>query len=1159
MKKMWRCTKQNACALNRFLRIMKLSVLLMVIATLQLSAINTYSQNEKLTLKMENASLVDVIKSIESLTELNFFYQNEQVSDVTSLDVDANKQRVDILLSDILKSSELDFRIVDKHVVIFPAEERLNKGAPAQQQDEQTIRGTVTDDQDNPIPGVTVAVKETTEGTVTDQEGNFSLSVEEEAEVLVFSFVGMQTKEVPIGDKTSFEVTMSEDVQGLDEVVVVGYGEKTKASLTGAISKVEAEGLVKSKPSTTISNSLQGALPGLSVTRTSGQPGRENFDLTVRDFTSINGGNSPLVLIDGVEGSLDNLNPDDIESVNVLKDASAAIYGSRAAGGVLLVTTKSGKKGKPVFQFNAGYTIKSPQDTWNQPSVLQYAQLHREAEMNEGRPTPWWFPNEYYDKLVSGTGEQGVDDWAQNIGDPEGRRMFYEDSDLKDHLYENGTNQNYSLSVSGGAEKSNYRFSLGYNRDEGFFKINNNISEKYNLKLSYQWDIADWMNFDAKVGVERTELDEPASSWNVINRYEKANPIQPTFAEDGETYLQWGGFINPVQVLDQAGDNFERRNNLRTNFKTTFQLLKGLDFVNQTSFNLSNYNSESSSKTYQGYRWDGTPFTVNNDPNRATFSNSDRVYKNFTNYLNYSASINESHNFSATLGNAFENNKFSNFDAWRLGIVGNKLFHLSLGDPDEQYNNSGAYEWSILSYYGRLSYDYRSKYLFEANLRRDGSSKFHPDKRWGNFGGVQAAWRLSEEPFMQGLGFLDNLKLRLSIGETGNERVANNYNYVQNIDIGGQIPFGAGSVESAASLGSLPAVNATWETVVTQNIGLDFSVFDQRLSGTIDAYNKVNQNMLIAEAFPEILGATAPRVNSGELTINGYELSLEWRDKIGDFGYFVEGVFFDSKNEVTKRGGDEVYSAGVNSARLGYPINSYFGYDYDGVIKTQEQLDEYKELENINPSLDIGDAMFRDVDGNGRIDPYGDEEDEGDLVFLGTTSPRYNFSVNLGANWKNFDLSVYITGTGKRTIPASGFALPYEGQRNRWHKPNAMYHNWGFTEEQVDENGVLITEARDSDNPRITLGQTATWNWRHSQLRAWDGAYARVKNLALGYTLPKNLVNRFKLENVRVYFNGSDLFTAHNVPGGYDPEFPNFGSGEYPLSKNYIFGLQVKF
>ena len=286
---------------------------------------------------------------------------------------------------------------------------------------------------------------------------------------------------------------------------------------------------------------------------------------------------------------------------------------------------------------------------------------------------------------------------------------------------------------------------------------------------------------------------------------------------------------------------------------------------------------------------------------------------------------------------------------------------------------------------------------------------------------------------------------------------------------------------------------------------------------------------------------------------------MEWRDRIGEFGYFVKGVFFDSRNEVTKKGGDDVYSTGLNAARLGYPINSYFGYDYDGVIKTQEQLDEYKKLDNVNAALDIGDAMFRDVDGNGRIDPFGGDEDEGDLVFLGTTNPRYNFSLNLGANWKNFDLSVSINGVGKRTIIASGFALPYEGTRNRWHKPNVMYHNWGFTEEQVDINGVLITEARDSDNPRITLGPTADWNWRDSQLRAWNGAYARVKNMAVGYTFPKELVKKVKLDYVRIYFNGSDLFTIHNVPGGYDPEYPNFNTGHYPISKNYIFGIQVNF
>ncbi|MEN8249728.1 MAG: TonB-dependent receptor [Bacteroidota bacterium] len=1132
---------------------MRIVLFLITVSITQAFALDTYAQTTRLSLDFKNETIINILEEIEDNSEFYFMF-DQTVIDVTQRrGINCENKSVTNILDEIFKDSGITYRIEDRQIALTEA----NPTKVTQQQ--SSVSGTVTDAQGEPLPGVTVVVKGTTQGTVTDMDGNYTISNIPDRAILRFSFVGMLTQEIEVGGQTTLNATMKADAIGLEEVVAIGYGTKSKATLTGAISVVQAEGLVKSSPATTISNVLQGVLPGLTVTRTSGQPGRENYDLTVRDISSINGGNSPLILVDGIEGSLDLLNPDDIETVNVLKDASAAIYGSRAAGGVMLITTKKGIKGKPTFDLNVGYTVKVPQDTWDQPTVLQYAELHREAEMNEGRPTPWWFPNEYYDKLINGTGQQGVDDWAQNIGNPAGRRMFYEESDLKEHLFANGSNQNYSLSVSGGGDKTNYRFSLGYNRDDGFFKINNNVSEKYNVKLSYFWEIADWINFDAKVGVERNEIDEPLNNSDIINRYEKANPIQPTYAKDGATYLFWGGFGNPVQNLEQEGDTYGRRANLRTNFTTTVKILEGLRFVNQTAFNQSFYNQEKSWKTYSGHRWDGTVFTIRNTPNKAEFFNSDALYKNITNYLDYKASFDEAHNVSATIGTAFEDEKFSNFSAWRLGIVGNTNFHLGLGDADQQFNDSGAYEWSILSYFGRLSYDYKGKYLIEGNFRRDGSSKFHPDLRWGNFGGILGAWRISEEKFIKSLNVFDNLKLRISVGETGNERIASNYNYVQNINIGGQIPFGSSTVESAASLGIMPAVNATWETVVIKNAGLDFSILNQRLSGTVEVYNKVNQNMLIAEAFPEILGATAPKVNTGELTINGYELALEWKDKIGDFSYYVKGVFFDSKNEVTKKGGDDIYFVGINSARLGYPINSYFGYDYAGVIKTQEQLDEYKKLENINTALDIGDAMFRDVDGNGRIDPYGDDGDDGDLVFLGTTTPRYNFSVNLGASWKNFDVNIYINGVGKRTVRADGFALPYEGKRNRWHKPNAMYHNWGFTEELVDVNGVLITEARDSDNPRITLGQTATWNWRDSQLRAWNGAYARVKNIAVGYTIPKKIVSKAKLDYVRIYFNGSDLFTIHDISGGFDPEYPNVFGGHYPLSKNYIFGIQVKF
>lgn len=1021
------------------------------------------------------------------------------------------------------------------------------------------IKGTVTNQLNEPLPGVSIIIKGTKKGVVSDFDGNYSIQVLN-GETLSFSYLGYITQDILIKNQSLLDVVLKEDATQLSEIVIVGFGSQVKGEISGAVSNISADELVKSNPVANASNLLQGALPGLVVTRNSGQPGREGYNLVVRDVTSVNSGNGPLVLVDGVEGSISGLNPADIESFNVLKDASAAIYGSRASSGVILITTKKGKRGEMVFELNSSLTFKKPQDTWSQPTVLQYADMHREAEMNEGRATPWWFPNDYYDKLVSGTGVAGEDNWAQNLNNPNARRMFYADSDLGDNLFANSITQNYDLSISGGTEKTTYRFSVGYNQDEGVFAVNNNVSKKYNVKMSNQWNITDWLTVDARIGLEKNNLDEPTYGLDALSRYSKANPIQPTYNSVGD-YLTWGGFINPLQQLE-AGDIDRRVTTYRVNLTNTFKLAKGLKFVNQIAFNETHVNEEKSSKSYEKYHWTGATFGgLHNNPNNVTFFNSESFYSNISNYLEYKKTLSDKHRFGFTIGNVNEGTIFRNFSAKAYNIVGNEIFHLPLGDPATKENSSVEREWKIASYFTRFNYNYEGKYFVEVVGRRDGSSKFSPQNRWGNFGGLSTAWRLSKEDFISNLNIFDDLKLRASIGETGNERIGGNdyYNYIQNIAIGGQVLFGSGTIESRANLDGIPAIDALWETVVSKNLGLDFTILKNRLSGSIDVYKKTNTDMLISEDFPEILGATPPKVNKGQLDVNGYELSLRWNDKIGDFKYHIAGVFFDSKNEVTKVGSNVIKREGLNSNLLGYSTNTYLGYKFGGIIKTQEQLDAYKLIDNTHASLDIGDVMWEDVDGNGRIDPFGDEGDEGDLVNLGTTNPRYNYSLNIGGSWKNFDFSLYFNGVGKRTIIATGGALPYEGARARWHKSNAMYHNWGYTQELTDNTGRVIVEARDTDNPRLTLGPTANWNWRHSKFRAWNGAYLRLKNVSLGYTLPKNITEKIELTSLRVYVNANDVFTFHNVPGGYDPEQTDLNRENYPLTKGFVFGVQVKF
>lgn len=1140
--------------------IMRTFIFLCCTTVFGFSPSNIVSQNSRVVIEESQLLTVDeVFDLVMEQTDYKFFYEEDLFKDFAKIRVKKGEIKINKLLERSLSQGNLDVKMTDNNAILISIKSVEEKDVIVEQPQTHVVSGVVTDKTGMPLPGVNIIVKESKKGVVSDFDGNFSIQVST-GETLSFSYLGFKIQEILVDKQNTLNVVLIEDATQLDQVVVVGFGSQVKGEISGAISNVSADDLIKSNPVANVSNLLQGALPGLVVTRSGGQPGREGYNLLIRDATSVNSGNGPLILVDGVEGSIGGLNPSDIASFNILKDASAAIYGSRASSGVILITTKKGKRGKPVFELNTAITFKSPQATWNQPTLLQYANMHREAEMNEGRATPWWFPNQYYDKLVNGTGVAGEDNWAQNLNNPNGRRMFYKDSDLGDNLFSNSLTQNYNFSVSGGTEKTTYRFSIGYNRDEGVFSVNNNLNKKYNVKMSNQWNITDWLSIDARIGLEKSKLEEPTYGLNALARYSNANPMQPTYNSVGD-YLTWGGFLNPLQQLE-AGNTERRITTFRINLTNTLKLAKGLKFVNQIAFNESHTNQERTSISYEQYHWTGATFGgLKNDPNNVEFFNAESLYSNISNYLEYKKTISDEHNFGLTIGNVNEGTNFRSFDATAYNIIGNEIFHLPLGDPDTKENSSVEREWKIASYFARLNYNYNGKYFLEVVGRRDGSSKFSPENRWGNFGGVSAAWKLSNENFISNLNIFDDLKLRASIGETGNERIGGNdyYNYIQNIAVGGQVLFGASTIESRANLDGIPATDALWETVVSKNIGLDFTLLNNRLSGSIDIYKKTNTDMLISEDFPEILGALPPKVNNGELTVNGYEIGLRWNDKIGDFNYHIGGVFFDSRNKITKVGSNIVKTAGLNNNLLGYSTNTYLGYKFGGIIKTQEQLDTYKLLSNTHVALDFGDVMWEDVDGNGRIDPFGDEGESGDLVNLGTTNPRYNYSVDVGGSWKNFDIGLYFNGVGKKTIIASGGALPYEGARARWHKPNAMYYEWGYTQEFVDNTGRVIVEARDTDNPRVTLGPTASWNWKPSKLRAWNGAYLRLKNVSLGYTLPKGITERIKLTSLRLYVNANDVVTFHNVPGGYDPEQGNVNREDYPLTKGFVFGVQVKF
>ena len=548
------------------------------------------------------------------------------------------------------------------------------------------------------------------------------------------------------------------------------------------------------------------------------------------------------------------------------------------------------------------------------------------------------------------------------------------------------------------------------------------------------------------------------------------------------------------------------------------------------------------------YNWDGdlAYYSIAN-PGQSWIEekNSQNNYQNYTAYLQYNKKLGL-HDIDFMAGGSYERNEFKNTTAGRYNIVSDEVWDLNLGTGD-MYSKGGAEHWAIGSYFSRIGYAYNEKYLVEANLRYDGSSKFQlSDTRWGLFPGVSVGWRVSKERFFKNVGWVNDLKLRASYGEVGNQDAIGPYEFTQLLNIGGAYPFGAGRQDPAASLQGMVAYNRTWETVINKNVGVDATLFSNKLSFSFDYFQKRNKDMLISVAYPSMLGATPPTSNAGELKTWGFETSIGWHDKIGNLNYSASVILSDAQNKLVNLGGANTYTLGLNSYREGFPINSYFSYVFDGVIRTQKELDDYKLMEGVPSDIGIGDAKFKDLNHDGKMSLYSDVPgNDGDVKYVGNTAPRYSYGVNLGAKYKGFDLSVFFQGVGERTLYRTGdYSMPWS---DWWRQPPAFYYGKTWNEDRPD-----------AAYPKLTHGNIRYWNYQSSTLQQINAAYIRLKNLQVGYTLPESLTSKVSISKARIYFSGQDLWEIHHVKGGWDHESADWG-GNYPFQRYYSFGLDVTF
>ena len=1028
--------------------------------------------------------------------------------------------------------------------------------APAAAAVVSSVTGTVTDTTGEPLIGASVTVKGTQQAAVTDIDGNFSLK-NVKGKTLVVSYVGMRPQEVAITEG-HMNIVLQENSEALQEVVVVGYGVQKKATLTGSVAVVDEKALENKGTLSSPVQALQGQVPGVIITRASSAPGDESWGMQLRGSFSKNG-SDPLVIIDGVEyesvNDLRLLNPSDIESMNFLKDAAASIYGAKAAGGVVLVTTKKAKEGKAKVDYSGSFTFKKIGLQAESMSLSEWADGILEARGNDGfNMSDVWMRYATLAKMYPNTIIEGNPLGMNNVTDIP---LF--DTDWLDVMWGDSWSTQHELSVSGGTEKNLFRFSLGYMYDDSNLKWGNNSNQRVNLRLNNTFNIMKGMTLQSVISYNRQDQVAPTQIGAALN-VGQAQPGFPTSAINGRPYGWAEQWRAPNWLCELGGDNKLKVNAINISETLRYEFIEGLRANVVLGYNHSDATRDKKELPVTFYRYDGVTPAFTLPLQKDTYyekTNSNTDFYSIQGYLDWNKSFRDMHNVTLLGGVQYNMKKYEAFGTHSLDIQ--ETLEIPNGAGEITLTTPHNWEESILSYYGRANYDFRSKYMVEAQFRYDGSSKFQAANRWAFFWGTSLGWRITEEKFMEGLRpWVNELKLRASYGNVGNQGGIDRYSgttFYTMHSTGGNV-IGGSLVGNMDLKGSLPSTDRTWERVHNYNVALDFGLFNGRLSGTVEAFMKRTNNMLINVEYPHIIGQAVPTSNSGKFKAWGYEGQANWNDRIGSVNYHVGGTFTYVENRLTDNGGSGAIGAGQRSDQEGYPLNSVWGYRYCGKIQNAEQLEKYKArygkdcaIGNLD-LLRLGDNMFEDVNKDGTLD-------QKDLVYLGTNDPKIQYSFNFGADWKGFDVNFIFQGAAKRTI---------------WRTINSSNapDTWRIPMRNAYQNGsnhwignVWSEEHPDNRYPQLTMQSTINdYNYQCSSWSVQDGSYLRLKNFTIGYTLPKALLQKQKvISNVRVYVTGTDLWEWKANTDDWDPEANSriTDSKRYPFLRTWTIGANVTF
>jgi len=1094
---------------------MKLTAFLLLISVFGVLANKSYSQT--LSLNMEKVTLKEVLSKIENMSSYNFMYSEKFIDVTREVSINVENKKIEDVLNSLFAGTDVSFERKDR-IIILSRSHEFNTSSVTQQP--LTISGKVTDSSGGSLPGVTVVVKGTTNGSITDANGKYSLSNIPENATLQFSFVGMKTQEVVVVGKSSINVILAEETVGIEEVVAVGYGTQKKVNLTGSVSSMTSKEL-ENRPITKTSQALSGLVSGVTVSQGSGRPGYDDSSIIIRGMgTFSSAGNSPLVLVNGLASSINEVDPNNIKSISVLKDAaSASIYGTRAANGVILIETKRGSKGQLTINYNNYIGWQKATELPQFVDSYSFATLKNEANKNQGISAA--YTDEQLTKFKSGSDPDNY----PNV--PHLRNMLNSGS---------GFQTNHNLSFMGGDEKNSYLFSVGYLNQEGIVDKNN--YNKYNFELNFDSKIKDNLNLKVSLSGNTGETTEPrhpsgAGSGNLMDMMTFALREGPTFAgrkSDGTYGHQ--DYFSPEAWMDSESFIQNKSKFFLGGIDLSWKIFKDFTLSGKVGYNYNNYKNTSYLAT--------VIFDANTSygPNTLAELSGDNSLLTLQSLVRYEKKIRQ-HNFNILAGFSQEEQREDWISGSRDNFPNNSLYKLNAGASTNMNAGGSGSEWALRSYFGRLNYSFKEKYLFEANVRYDGTSRFPQKSRWGLFPSLSAGWRISEESFIKNnISWIDNLKLRASWGKLGNQNIGN-YPYQNLVVLGQNYPFG-GSLAAGASVTTLANSKIEWESTQVADIGFDLSILKNKLNMVFDHFHKTTSGILYNVSVSQVLGLTPSSTNAGEVKNTGFEVLLNYQTSIGKLKLGIIPNFSYVKNEVAKLASVQMdISKGLF---VGHPLGAIYGYVSDGLFVNTTDIANYPTQPY---SAEPGFIRYKDISGPNGV-PDGKVDATYDRKVIGTSFPKYSYGTTITVDYNGFDFSLLLSGLGgfeKKMNYYQAFALFNDGQIQKW---------------QADNRWTVNNPDPNAKYPKLTNLTSGSMITQTSTFFTKNASFLRAKSLQIGYSFSNSIVQKLRISKLRIFFSGQNLFSLNHYYEGWDPEMST-NSEFYPITSIYSFGVNIKF